>query len=92
MPFKSQAQMQFCYRTHRFDCKKWLEHTDSVCCLPYKVGSHHRKRCIKPNERIIGPIMTGSKGGRYFEITEKATKPPYESCTVRVYLGRKKHF
>lgn len=98
MPFKSKSQISTCYgkQDSRWNCGQWLRETPSVCCLPYKTGGEIKSRCLRKGERIIGKIQTGSRGGRYFTITEKEygrngnKKRSTTLCTVKVYLPRKK--
>lgn len=84
MPFKSKAQLRTCYSSRRWDCDKWLEHTPSICCLPEKKGLPVKSRCIKDNEKVKGPIITGPRGGKFFVITEKNKKG--EMCQMKVYV------
>jgi len=88
MPFKSKAQLLACYKRGdpAWNCDEFLEKTPSVCCLPYKKGGNVKSRCMKSGERIKGPIKTGARGGRYFEIKEKDSKGVV--CTVKVYVRK----
>lgn len=90
MPFQSRSQLQTCYKRNdpRWDCAKWLQHTPSVCCLPYKKGAISKSRCLKKGERVKGKVQTGPRGGRFFTITEKDSKG--KICTIKVYLPRRK--
>ena len=85
MPFKSKSQLQTCYKKHdsNWNCDQWLKETPSVCCLPYKkIKGQHKTRCIRKGERIIGPVQTGPRGGRFFTITEGG------NCSTKVYVHR----
>jgi hypothetical protein len=85
MPFKSKSQLRVCYNTRKWDCNKWLKETPSVCCLPNKLGQSH-SRCMRVNERIVGKVQTGPRGGRFFVIKEKNSSG--EICQVKVYINR----
>lgn len=89
MPFKSKSQLQACYKRNdvRWDCDKWLKHTPSVCCLPYKKGGRIKSRCLRKGERIKGPVQTGARGGRFFMLTEKDKRGVV--CSMKVYIRRK---
>lgn len=88
MPFKSKAQLRTCYsaRPKGWNCDAWLKETKSVCDLPEKVGMPMKFRSIRSGEITKGPIKTGPRGGRYFDITERSGRKV--SCIVRVYLKR----
>jgi len=88
MPFKSRSQLQTCYKRNdpKWKCDEFLKKTPSVCCLPYKKGSHVKSRCMKSGERIKSPIFTGPRGGKYFEIKEKDADGVV--CTIKVYIGK----
>lgn len=88
MPFQSKSQLRTCYGKKQpgWDCKKWLEHTPSVCCLPEKKGLPRKTRCIKPNERIVGKLQTGIRGGKFFVIEEKDKKG--KSCVTKIYVPK----
>ena len=72
MPFKSSAQLRLCYskRPKNWDCDKWLKETPSPECLPSRVGGNSRSKCrpIRVGEPIVGPILTGPRGGKYFMV------------------------
>jgi hypothetical protein len=93
MPFVSKSQLRTCYsqrgksRTTKWDCNEFLKKTPSVCCLPEKKGTLVRSRCMRNGERIVGKIQTGSRGGRFFTITERDSKGTV--CVVKVYVPRK---
>lgn len=89
MPFKSRSQMRTCFgRAHNnkgtksWDCAKWVEETPSICCLPEKKGRSSKCRKIKKGEKVIGPIQTGPRGGKYFIISEGGNPP----CQVKIYI------
>ena len=102
MPFRSRAQMRTCYgkrsststrassskktSSAKWDCDEWLSKTENICCLPEKVGSTKKCRPVKKNERVIGKVQTGPRGGRYFIITEK--NKGNKVCEVKVYLNK----
>jgi len=88
MPFTSKAQLQACYKRGdpRWNCDEFLAHTSSVCCLPYKKNGTVHSRCMRAGERIKGPVKTGARGGKYFEITEKDKNGVV--CAVKVYVRR----
>ena len=90
MPFKSKSQLRTCYGTHKkgWNCNEWLDKTPSVCCLPEKKGMPVRSRCMKKNERIIGKVQTGARGGKFFTIEERDSKGTI--CIVKVYVSRSK--
>ena len=90
MPFRSKSQIGACYKRgdRRWDCDKWLKETPSVCCLPYKKGGRVKTRCLRKGERIRGPIQVGSRGGRFFTVTEKDSNGTI--CTVKIYLPKKR--
>jgi hypothetical protein len=90
MPFKSKAQLRTCYgRKNRgtWNCKEFLEKTPSVCCLPERKGMPIKTRCMRQGERIVGKVMIGPRGGKYFDIEERDKRG--KICVVRVYLPRK---
>ena len=90
MPFKSKSQLRVCYNKHdpRWNCKEWLDKTDNLCCLPEKLGYEAKKcRMIKKDERVVGSIQVGPRGGKFFVITEYNNKG--KACEIKVYLGRK---
>lgn len=80
MPFKSSAQLRTCYskkvrsasrsasRSARWDCDKWLKETPKPECLPSRVGGPAKCRPIRVGEPIVGPVMTGPRGGKYFMV------------------------
>jgi hypothetical protein len=86
MPFTSKSQMRTCYNKNdkRWDCDEFLRATPSVCCLPERIGSPARSRCMRKGERVKGKIQTGPRGGRFFTITEKDKQGTV--CTIKVYL------
>ncbi len=89
MPFTSKSQMRLCYSQRRkgWDCDKWLAETPSVCNLPERSsGAKSKTRGVKKGELVKGPIKTGSRGGRYFEILEKRNGKV--TCITKVYLKR----
>lgn len=90
MPFTSRSQLGACYKKHdtRWNCDEWLEKTPSVCALPYRKGIQTKSRNIRVGERIIGKVQTGSRGGRFFTITEKDNKGVI--CVIKVYLPKNK--
>jgi hypothetical protein len=86
MPFKSISQMQVCYnkKDPRWSCDNWLKETeDSLCCLPHKKGPM-KCRNKKSGERVVGPIKTGPRGGKFFIISEKTKNG--KDCQVKVYV------
>ena len=84
--------MRTCYGRNdpRWDCDEWLSKTPSVCDLPSRSSGKPsvRSRTRNKNEIIKGPVKTGDRGGRYFEIIE--TTNGKVACTVRVYLPSSK--
>lgn len=100
MPFQSRSQLRTCYgrQTQQkktngkkgWNCKQWLSDTNSVCCLPEIKGMPVKSRCMRSGERIVGPIKTGSRGGKYFEITEKDNKGTI--CTVKIYIPKSRKY
>lgn len=80
MPFKSKRQLATCFSRElsakskgekwTWNCEKWLKETPRPECLPSLKGSK-RKPCrqLKKGERIIGPVKTGSRGGKYFTVS-----------------------
>jgi len=42
---------------------------------------------MRKGERIKGPVETGTRGGRFFTLTERDAKG--KICTVKVYLSKK---
>ncbi len=76
MPFKSSAQLRTCYskkvrsasRSTRWDCDKWLKETPKPECSPSRVGGPAKCRPIRVGEPIVGPVMTGPRGGKYFMV------------------------
>lgn len=89
--FLSQRQLATCFSRQltaetkgvkwSWDCKKNLLETPDPRCLPSLVGhgSKHKCRTLKPNEKIIGPIHKGPRGGYYFMAGD-----------VKVYVPRNK--
>jgi hypothetical protein len=92
MPFKSKSQISVCYSKNdpRWNCRKWLDITPSVCCLPFKTGGRSKSRCMKVGERIVGKIQQGPRGGKFFTIEEKDKKG--KICVMKVYLSKKKGY
>lgn len=92
MPFKSKSQLRTCYSTHKkgWNCKEWLSKTENICCLPEKKGSQISNKCrpVRKDERVVGSVKTGARGGKYFEIIEKNKGKVI--CVTKVYLSRKK--
>jgi len=52
----------------RWDCDKWLKETPKPECLPSRVGGPAKCRPIRVGEPIVGPVMTGPRGGKYFMV------------------------
>ena len=80
--------MRTCYGKNdsRWDCNKWLKETPDICSL----SEHGKKgkmssRKIKVNEKIVGEVQTGPRGGKFFIITQKDAKGK-EMCKVKIYL------
>jgi hypothetical protein len=89
MPFVSKSQLRTCYSkpsSSKWNCKEFLENTPNICCLPEK-SSSSKSRCIKADERVVGKVQIGPRGGKYFEIREKSKG---KLCTVKVYIPRQK--
>ena len=88
MPFVSKSQLRTCYgkQSPGWDCKEFLDHTPSICCLPEKKGLPRKARCMRNGERIIGTIQTGPRGGRFFIIEEKDRRG--KICMMKVYVPR----
>lgn len=84
MPFLSKAQMRTCYglNTPKWDCNKWLQETPDICFT-----SKTRSRPIQKYEKIVGPVQTGPRGGKFFIITQKNSKGK-EICKVKIYLSK----
>ncbi len=78
MPFKSKSQLRTCYaRKHShpsstWNCDEWLRKTPDIGCLPEKKGKRPKRACRnqRKDEKIIGKIMTGPRGGKYFIIRQ----------------------
>lgn len=89
MPFVSKSQLRTCYSKSPkgWDCKTFLAHTPSVCCLPEKKGLPRKTRCMKTGERKVGKIQTGSRGGKFFIIEEKDKNGVI--CLMKVYVPKK---
>lgn len=85
MPFKSKSQLRSCYNNAipGLDCNKWLHETPNVHCLPERVGDPPKCRVQKKYEKVIGKIITGPKGGKYFTVNEGG-------YITKVYLSRTK--
>lgn len=90
MPFTSKSQLRTCYKQKSvnpkstWNCDEFLRATPSVCCLPERKNKTvTRSRCLLKNERIVGKIQTGPRGGRYFTIKERYGK---KECTIKVYI------
>lgn len=83
MPFKSLAQLDYCYNTNRWDCDRWLQHTDSIACLPYRSRVHTDRKCIYPNEKML---QYHKDDNRIVDITELSDK---DSFTHTVYRYKK---
>lgn len=84
MPFKSSAQLRLCYSkqkrdpnsTKKWNCDKWLKETPKPECLPSRVNGPVKCRPIRVGEPIVGPILTGPRGGKYFMVAgHKITLP-----------------
>jgi hypothetical protein len=86
MPFQSRSQLRTCFSKNdpRWNCKEWLKETPSICRLPEKKGLSIRCRGCRKGEKVIGPIQTGPRGGRFFIIEEKDRKG--KICEVKVYI------
>jgi hypothetical protein len=86
MPFKSKSQLRTCYGRKRkgWDCKEWLDHTPSVCCLPEKANLPRKTRCMRQGERKVGKVQTGARGGKFFVIEEKDRRGVI--CVMKVYV------
>jgi hypothetical protein len=86
MPFKSKSQLRLCYnkKDPRWNCDEWLKKTDSLCCLPEKLGYPTKCRTVKKGEKIKGSIQTGPRGGKFFVITEKDKKGVL--CEIKFYI------
>jgi len=82
------SQLRTCYGKHdkNWNCDEWLRKTPNVCCLPEKKGYPTPTKCrkIKKNERIVGKLQIGPRGGRFFMITEKDGNK--KICDVKVYV------
>lgn len=70
----------------QWQCDVWLRETPSVCDLPYRSprSGTTKKRTKRINEKVVGPVLIGPRGGRYFIITEKDKRG--KKCQVKVYL------
>lgn len=85
MPFQSRSQMRNCYalrargRAGSWDCDKWLDETPQPQCLPEHKGGQRKCRPIRKGESVKGPVQTGAKGGKFFEV-----------AGTKVYLPRGK--
>lgn len=81
--FASRSQLRTCYGTQdeRWNCDVALEETPSVCCLAEKSDKPMKCRSMRKGERVVGPVVTGSRGGRYFIITEG-------ECEIKIYLPK----
>ena len=97
MPFKSKSQMRTCYgkQDPKWNCTRWTSETPSLCNLPNHNNNDNdndndypavKSRSLKDNEKIIGPIRVGPRGGRYFIINEVSSEG--ESCQMKVYIPR----
>jgi len=78
MPFKSKAQMDFCYARkykaevqglhYEWDCDEFIRETN-IYCLPKKVGDPMPKGCKNHNNnKITKELLVGPKGGKYMVI------------------------
>ena len=77
MPFKSSSQLRLCYskkasQKSSWDCDKWLKETKNPECLPHKANMpplpKGKCRPIRAGEPIVGPVITGPRGGKYFMV------------------------
>lgn len=76
MPYKSKRQLRTCFsrqlvaeatgKKWTWDCKEFLEKTESARCLPEQVGGTHKCRPMRNGEKIISPVYKGPKGGYFF--------------------------
>ena len=79
MPFQSKSQLRTCFSKEAkakaqgkktgWNCKKWLKETKDPDCLPSFKG--RPRKCVtcrrmRKGEKIVGPVQTGPRGGRYF--------------------------
>jgi len=81
--FASRSQLRTCYgkQDERWNCDSNLDETPSVCCLAEKSDQPMKCRSMRKGERVVGPVITGSRGGRYFIITEG-------DCEIKIYLPK----
>lgn len=86
MPFRSRSQLRTCYARPKkgWNCSTWLKETPSICNLPERVGSEKKSRTSRTGEKIVGPVITGPRGGKYFVISERDSKGVI--CEVKVYI------
>ena len=86
MPFKSKRQLQTCYgkkyskKGTTWDCDKWLKETPNPNCLPTTINSPKPRKCrpLKEGEKIVGPVINGPRGGKYFMVAD-----------IKVYIPKK---
>ena len=86
MPFKSRSQLRTCFslKPKGWDCDKWLDETKDIGCLPEKKGMKTKRSCRiqRKDEKIVGPIQTGKRGGRFFIIRQGLDE-------IKVYISKK---
>lgn len=56
------------HSSSKWDCDKWLKETPKPECLPSRVNGSVKCRPIRVGEPIIGPVITGPRGGKYFMV------------------------
>lgn len=73
-----------------WNCDQWVKETPDICSLPSFSNPKGSKEQVKsrmrrPNEKIIGPVQTGPRGGKFFVITQKTLKGK-EMCHIKIYI------
>ena len=85
MPFQSLSQLRTCYGKNdtNWNCDEWLKETPSVCSLRNKKGAP--QHIVGKITRYVSPIQEGTKGGKYFTVTEKDVNGKIV-CIKKIYV------